>query len=154
MHLSIRRAIRTAGTVVAATVALLGAAATAAPGASAAAGDPYTCDTYEARFMASHSATMKVSAWIPYSFGIYSTECTLRQNDQGSGVRALQRSLKYCYQQNIAVDGSFGPATFIALKNAQSKLAGVDSDGVYGYYTGRAIKFPYFTPTGAFYTCR
>ncbi|NYV72790.1 peptidoglycan-binding protein [Streptomyces sp. UH6] len=97
---------------------------------------------------------MQVSAWIPYSNGIYSTECTLRMNDQGGGVRALQRSLKYCYQQNIAVDGNFGPATFTALKNAQSKLAGVASDGVYGYYTGRAIKFPYFTPTGAFYTCR
>ncbi|MFD7702816.1 peptidoglycan-binding protein [Streptomyces caelestis] len=153
MHISIRRAIRTAGTVVTATVALLGAAATAAPGASAAVGDPYTCDTLAIASTASHSQSMDVQAWIPYS-NTLGSQCTLRMNDQGGGVRALQRSLRYCYQQNIAVDGSFGPATFTALKNAQAKIGGLAVDGVYGYYTGRAIKFPYFTPTGAFYMCR
>ncbi|MET9150931.1 peptidoglycan-binding domain-containing protein [Streptomyces griseoflavus] len=154
MRISIRRAARTACTVVTATAALLGVAAAAAPGASAVAGDPYTCDTYTVSFAASHSASMKISAWIPYSNGIYSKDCTLRMNDQGGGVKALQRSLRHCYQQQIADDGFFGPATFAALKNAQSRLAGVAADGKYEFYTARAIKFPYFTPTGAFYSCR
>ncbi|NEC24251.1 peptidoglycan-binding domain-containing protein [Streptomyces parvus] len=152
MLTSTRRAIRNAGTVVTVMAALLTAAATAAPGAAALPGDPYTCDTWSVSFAPSHSQNMRVSAKIPYSNGIYSEQCTLVKNDRGSGVTALQLSLKNCYRQAIAVDGSFGPATFTALKNAQRSL-GLSVDGAYGYYTSRAMKFPYFTPTGAFYNC-
>lgn len=152
MLISTRRALRNAAAVVTATAALFTGAAIVAPGASALPGDPYTCDTWIGVFSASHSATMRVSADIPYSNGIYSKQCTLVKNDRGGGVTALQKSLKHCYKQNIAIDGSFGPATFTALKNAQ-KSHGLSADGAYGYYTSRTLKFPYFTPTGAFYNC-
>lgn len=41
-------------------------------------------------------------------------------------------------------------ATMVAASASSASASG----GAYGYCTGRAIKFPYFTPTGAFYTCR
>ncbi|MFF5338342.1 hypothetical protein [Streptomyces sp. NPDC013181] len=41
-------------------------------------------------------------------------------------------------------------ATMFAAPASSASASG----GAYGSYTGRAIKCPYFTPTGAFYTCR
>ncbi|WP_328902961.1 peptidoglycan-binding protein [Streptomyces sp. NBC_00441] len=143
------RTVSTTAMVIAAAAAMLG---TAAPGASAATGDPYFCNATFRDFNSSNAQHIPTYADFPYSYGIYSTECKLRKGDHGSGVEALQRSLKRCYKQNIAVDGSFGPATFTALKNAQKKL-GLTADGVYGYNTGRAVKWPYFGPGGVLFAC-
>lgn len=143
------RTISTTATIIAATAAMLGPLA---PGASAATGDPYFCNTYFRDFNSSNAQHISTYADIPYSYGIYSTQCKLRKGDHGSGVKALQRSLKKCYKQSISIDGSFGPATFTALKNAQKKL-GLTADGVYGYNTSRAMNWPYFAPGGVLFAC-
>ncbi len=49
----------------------------------------------------------------------------------------LQNTLRMCYQQGIALDGDFGPATRQALMNAQTwerevRRQNVATDGVYG----------------------
>ncbi|NEC07489.1 peptidoglycan-binding domain-containing protein [Streptomyces sp. SID7909] len=143
------RTLSTTATVIAATAALLG---TVAPSASAATGDPYFCNATYRYFNSANAQHIPTYADAPYSYGFYTTECKLRKGDKGSGVKALQRSLKKCYKQNIAIDGSFGPATFTALKNAQKKL-GLTADGVYGYNTSRAMNWPYFAPGGVLFAC-
>ena len=67
-----------------------------------------------------------------------STTCWMARGSSSAGVSALQKTLIECYDQRIAVDGSFGPATQQALKNAQAatnRSAGrtvITVDGSYG----------------------
>lgn len=76
-----------------------------------------------------------------------STTCWLNRGSQGAGVWALQRNLKYCYGQSIATDGSFGPATEQALKNAQARH-GLVPDGEYGPLTRANLILFYTIPSG------
>lgn len=82
-----------------------------------------------------------------------STSCTMRSGTTGAGVRALQRSLNFCYGAGLGVDGSFGSATRSALIRAQGS-AGVPADGVYGPVTRDAIRQAFYRVSGgAFFTC-
>lgn len=74
-----------------------------------------------------------------------STTCWLARGSQGLGVQALQRNLKFCYSQDIVVDGSFGPATERALKNAQASH-GLVPDGSYGPLTRSSLLLHYTAP--------
>ncbi|MFI1996918.1 peptidoglycan-binding protein [Actinoplanes sp. NPDC020271] len=58
-------------------------------------------------------------------------DCVMGVGNVSSGVWALQRTLNYCYNQNIAMDSNFGSGTRAALINVQ-RQAGVSADGVYG----------------------
>jgi peptidoglycan hydrolase-like protein with peptidoglycan-binding domain len=75
--------------------------------------------------------------------GTYYGNCTQHQGDRGNGVRAIQRALNFCYQQGLAVDGSFGPKTYQALRTVQRQV-GVTVDGKFGPQTMNAMKWPYF----------
>ena len=77
-----------------------------------------------------------------------STTCWLGRGSQGLGVKALQRNLRFCYRQNIMVDGSFGPATEQALKNAQASH-GLVPDGHYGPLTRARLILFYQTADGS-----
>lgn len=65
------------------------------------------------------------------SYATTNYDCILERGNVNNGVTWLQYSLAYCYQQNIAVDGSFGNATYNALLQVQRQL-GITVDGVYG----------------------
>ncbi|MEU6008604.1 peptidoglycan-binding domain-containing protein [Streptomyces sp. NPDC047453] len=61
-------------------------------------------------------------------------------------VKVVQESLYACYQQNIARDGDFGPATEQAVKNAQTKINQtfgkvLSVDGRFGPITSSYFKF-------------
>ncbi|MFE6475663.1 peptidoglycan-binding domain-containing protein [Streptomyces rochei] len=77
-----------------------------------------------------------------------SWSCVLSTGNQGNGVRALQESLRGCYQRNIAIDGVFGPATREALLQVQ-RTVGAATDGVYGPETRRKMKW--LTASGCVY---
>ncbi len=65
-------------------------------------------------------------------------QCVLGVGNQGAAVRALQRSLRACNGQNIAVDGIYGPATRQAVLNVQARK-GIARDGVYGPRTASVM---------------
>lgn len=71
-------------------------------------------------------------------------QCVMRVGLPGMydnwGVYFLQRTLRQCYGQNIALDLDFGPATREALRNAQ-RWEGIPDDGQYGPQTRRTIKW-------------
>ncbi|AQU70089.1 hypothetical protein BBN63_31845 [Streptomyces niveus] len=69
-----------------------------------------------------------------------SVDCYMEKGAQSSAVSALQRALKYCYGQNLSVDGIFGNDTRNALINAQSKEK-ISADGGYGTQTRKALKW-------------
>lgn len=148
MRTRTNRFTRAAG-VAASAAALIGASVALAPSA-AAADDPYFCNTYYADTSSDNANHVIETVKIPMSWG-FGYNCKLHQGDHGSGVSALQLTLKKCYGQSIAVDGSFGPATFAALKKAQTKM-GVASDGVYGYNTRMAMKWAHMAGT-TLYKC-
>ncbi|MBU7597547.1 peptidoglycan-binding protein [Streptomyces sp. P38-E01] len=66
--------------------------------------------------------------------------CTMSQGASGKHVTALQNALKFCYSQNIDVDGIWGPRTTAALKRAQKQM-GVTADGVFGPKTYAKTKW-------------
>jgi peptidoglycan hydrolase-like protein with peptidoglycan-binding domain len=71
----------------------------------------------------------------------HSTVCSLKQAAQtGNGVKALQTALNVCYGYSLAVDGSFGSATYSALYTVQG-LIGATQDGEYGAQTQSKLKF-------------
>jgi len=78
--------------------------------------------------------------------------CVLSQGDNNNwGVVALQNALRECYNQNIALDGDFGPATRQALVNAQTWEVYVYGeriaiDGIYGPDTKSAMLWPFYVP--------
>ncbi|MEW2065606.1 peptidoglycan-binding domain-containing protein [Streptomyces sp. NPDC007346] len=67
-------------------------------------------------------------------------QCVLGVGNQGTAVRALQKSLRTCNGQNITVDGAYGPNTRQAVINIQRK-AGIAQDGVYGPKTAQAMRW-------------
>ncbi|MGJ7905723.1 peptidoglycan-binding domain-containing protein [Actinopolyspora sp. H202] len=69
-----------------------------------------------------------------------SHHCVMGVGNGGSPVTALQRSLRACEGQSIAVDGIYGPATRNAVLNVQRR-AGISQDGVYGPQTRDAMSW-------------
>lgn len=74
------------------------------------------------------------------AIGYDNHQCVLGVGNQGSAVRALQRALRSCNGQNIAVDGVYGPNTRRAVLNVQAR-AGIARDGVYGPNTANAMRW-------------
>ena len=79
------------------------------------------------------------SATIPSlsQFHVAKFDCILQTSAvvvNSPAVKALQQNLNICYQQQLTVDGAFGPATKSALMAAQRKI-GIAADGVYGPIT-------------------
>lgn len=86
-------------------------------------------------------AGVEVSAFGPYSVPVAnngSSSCFMDSGDVSSGVRALQRALKFCWGQNISTDSSYGPQTKQAVRNVQG-FVGIKVDGVYGPQTRSAM---------------
>jgi hypothetical protein len=86
---------------------------------------------------------------ITFSPDRFAAACIMREGANHIGVHPLQRMLNLCYNQGIAIDGDFGANTRRALENAQtwarvSEGAPVDTDGVYGPETGRAVRWPVY----------
>jgi peptidoglycan hydrolase-like protein with peptidoglycan-binding domain len=77
--------------------------------------------------------------WAPVSAG-GTSYCWMVKGDNSSGVWALQRALRFCYRQNIAVDSDFGPQTKAALQRVQGSLH-IGTDGGYGPQTRGAMIF-------------
>ncbi|MBN0039948.1 peptidoglycan-binding protein [Cellulosimicrobium cellulans] len=121
---------RTLGALVTLALTLGGMAVGTALAAPASAATPFCNDHYLP------AGNLGVPGFV--SGGTTTYKCTLSQGRTGYPVTLLQRSLKDCYGQNIAVDGSFGPATRSALIAAQ-RTAGVAADGLYGPVTAKAI---------------
>ncbi len=136
--------------VAAAALAVGGLLATATASSAATANTP--CTT---------SKTFRAGtqfAWTAPTTSSGSTDCYLVQGNQGNGVKALQRGLKYCEYISVGssgIDGSFGPATKSALKTFQSG-AGITVDGEYGNQTRDRIYFldgAYNPGAGDYYFC-
>lgn len=68
------------------------------------------------------------------------------------GVRALQRALVTCAGKQLALDGSFGPATERALEEFQDSKR-LEGDGVYGPNTRRALGYAAYDPSVRRYVC-
>lgn len=122
-----------AGFAAIATIAL-GALATGAPTASAAAP---VCSSF-----AGYTDAAGYTTGVPLD-AAQSNYCSLRAGDSGGGVRELQKTLNGCYYDGVTYldeDGQFGPATAKALKRAQG-LAGVTPDGIYGPNTRDALRW-------------
>ncbi|HUZ30199.1 MAG TPA: peptidoglycan-binding protein [Solirubrobacteraceae bacterium] len=63
----------------------------------------------------------------------------VRRGSKGSAVTALQRQLRFTFgYKSVVVDGSFGAATQVAVKNFQSKK-GLKADGIVGQGTWKAL---------------
>ncbi|MGJ7906686.1 peptidoglycan-binding domain-containing protein [Actinopolyspora sp. H202] len=58
-------------------------------------------------------------------------DCVLAAGNANEAVEVLQWSLRYCNNQDIAIDGIYGPNTEEAVENVQ-RVAGITVDGVYG----------------------
>ncbi|UAC02466.1 peptidoglycan-binding protein [Dactylosporangium vinaceum] len=87
------------------------------------------------------------------AYGNHQRSCSLLQGASGWGVVVLQEALYACFGQNISRDGSFGPATKQALKNAQGEInsrygAGLATDGEYGPNTAKWWWDAAYTPGG------
>jgi hypothetical protein len=67
-----------------------------------------------------------------------SSRCWMDRGNVSSGVRSLQRALVFCWQQNIGIDGEYGPQTQQAVRNLQTALR-ITVDGGYGPQTRGAM---------------
>ncbi|MFI6025000.1 peptidoglycan-binding protein [Amycolatopsis magusensis] len=139
------------GSTVAAAALLPGAA-----GATVAAADPETAASPRATC---NDYTTFAYGSTPYRVHIPSvghqtaaTDCTLRQGDSGPGVFVLQDALRRCYNQQIAQDAQYGPATRNAVQNVQN-FHGLVTDGTYGPHTRVAMAWGKYTTGGAFVGC-
>jgi putative peptidoglycan binding protein len=77
--------------------------------------------------------------WVPIAAN-GSSNCWMARGNYSGGVWALQRALRFCYGQNIAVDSDYGPRTEAALYTVQGWI-GARQDGGYGPETASKIKF-------------
>jgi murein L,D-transpeptidase YcbB/YkuD len=68
-------------------------------------------------------------------------DCYMGRGAHSSAVGALQYAMNRCYQQGLAVDNDFGPATQAALRRVQGRV-GVKQDGGYGKITRHAMRWP------------
>lgn len=64
----------------------------------------------------------------------------LRQGDEGTEVRQLQRALQQINFNPGAIDGIYGPNTADAVRRFQSMYAALADDGIYGPNTRRYIQ--------------
>lgn len=88
-----------------------------------------------------NSININDSGFARPAYNSSSLNCYMHQYKQsGSGVLRLQQALTFCYGQNIAWDGIFGPATAAALANAQ-RAEGITADGKYGPQTRDALRW-------------
>lgn len=79
------------------------------------------------------------AAWMPYYNGTPSTiDCTMARGYNSPAVRQLQRTLNYCYHDNLIEDSDFDAATETALRRVQ-RLTGTTPDGKYGRETRRVM---------------
>lgn len=85
--------------------------------------------------------------WAPVNSSGSTVRCTMRRGAEHSGVKALQSALRYCYNQDITIDGDFGSGTESALKRVQTRI-GVSSDGIYGPTTATHISMRAVTDDG------
>jgi len=95
-------------------------------------------------------AGVEASSFGPMSVPVASdgsSSCFMDSGDVSSGVKAIQRALKFCWGQNIAIDSDYGPQTKQAVRNVQSIL-GISVDGVYGPKTHSAMS-PFFADPNA-----
>jgi len=91
-----------------------------------------------------NSININDSAFARPAYNSVSLNCYMHQYKQsGSGVRRLQEALTFCYRQDIAWDGVFGPATAAALANAQ-RAEGIPADGKYGPQTRDSMRWNLF----------
>ncbi|WP_079050928.1 peptidoglycan-binding domain-containing protein [Streptomyces sp. NRRL F-5122] len=79
-------------------------------------------------------------------------QCHLQQGLVGGGVGELQRNLNRCYNQGLALDSNYGPATARAVRNVQSRL-GISVDGIFGPQTSSAMVWAKFDSAGNYYGC-
>ena len=68
-----------------------------------------------------------------------SSSSVLKKGSKGEAVKTLQRNLNAAIGAGLAVDGSFGPACYAAVKKFQSKY-GLGADGIYGPNTAAKMK--------------
>lgn len=99
--------------------------------------------------MFSDVADRAYKVWMPAYSG--QIDCWLAIRSNSSAVKALQSSLRACNGQNIAVDGSYGPATQQAVRNVQTRWNSTHStkilvDGVYGSQTRHAMLWYGYNP--------
>lgn len=101
---------------------------------------PATADT-RASYYCNDEGQWSTTAWIPIyrSPTVWSAECSMGVGAHSNAVRALQRTLNYCYNLGLVVDGDFGSMTHKALMEVQAR-EGIPADGEYGPQTRRAIK--------------
>ncbi|MEV0226172.1 peptidoglycan-binding domain-containing protein [Streptomyces sp. NPDC050704] len=135
------KALLATGTMMA---ALLGGVITAAP-ASAADG------------VCTGSTTIQTTGGrhfvVPINVANHTIYCYLKNGHRGTGVRALQKNMNSCYGKRLELDGSFGPATEVALRDVQGRI-GARVDGEYGRETLGKMKWArYNNETGARYDC-
>lgn len=99
--------------------------------ASAAGG---TCDTtYQVK---AHGGSTQVPTNTPWEVA----NCTLREGNSGSGVKALQSALNLCHGAALSLDGQFGSKTRSALVAAQRSI-GASADGIFGPDTRSRMKW-------------
>lgn len=102
--------------------------------AAAAKADPATSAVAICSYHTSVTGELGGSIRVPATSSGSSTYCNLRRGNFTRGVAILQQTLREIYDQPIAVDQDFGPATEQALKNVQRRFK-ITADGVYGPQT-------------------
>ncbi|MBT3151501.1 peptidoglycan-binding protein [Streptomyces sp. CHD11] len=142
--------LRAFATAAAVAVSTLGFTGVTAPTASAATTCSGYSDYYDGSFRHYYISTT--------SNGSKNRNCVLSQGNQGTGVKWLQYTLNVCYDQGLAADGIFGPATRTAVRNVQSYLkrtknSAVVVDGVFGPQTSKHMSWGYYTDNGGWMHC-
>ncbi|PJI85626.1 peptidoglycan-binding domain-containing protein [Luteimicrobium subarcticum] len=133
MNMSSIRSVRRLAAVLTAMVALLAAGLLTATPASAVG---YSCDSVVAASDGSHPQPT-------YDRRTYACYMSSTRGEPVA-IKRLQAALAICYDQDdLVIDGVYGPKTAAALKVAQRKLK-VDDDGLYGPETAVRILFPLF----------